>query len=153
MMAERPQFEAGNFTGDLTGEFTVVPYGNGEVELIIDETDGGSTMLTLILETQDALDLIAALQRGIKWKPQPKETGLTQLQGDTLRYAVRNRGWLKVSSVKNHVVRKGGHPYMETEDVHALLMGLVHEGYLTEPVKDHQCFVWNITDKGREAVE
>lgn len=153
MMAERPQFGAGNFTGDLTGEFTVVPYGNGEVELIIDETDGGSTMLTLILETQDALDLIAALQRGIKWKPQPKETGLTQLQGDTLRYAVRNRGWLKVSSVKNHVVKKGGHPYMETADVHALLMGLVYEGYLNEPVKDHQCFVWNITDKGREAVE
>lgn len=55
---------AGNFSGDLMGEFTVVPMANGEIELIIDEPEG-STMIDLYLERQDAEDLIAALQEAL----------------------------------------------------------------------------------------
>lgn len=145
-----PQYLGGNFSGDLMGEFTVVPYAGNEIELIIDETEG-STMLSLILERQDVHDLIAALNRALEWLD---GQGPTDMQRTALEYAVRkNKGQLKVSSIKNHVIKQMGRPQMSSEDVHAFLAGMVHDGYLTEPEKYHQCYVWTVTDKGREAVQ
>ena len=145
-----PQYLGGNFSGDLMGEFTVVPYAGNEIELIIDEPEG-STMLSLILERQDVHDLIAALNRALEWLD---GQGPTEMQRTALEYAVRkNKGQLKVSSIKNHVVKQMGRPQMSSEDVHAFLAGMVHDGYLTEPEKYHQCYVWTVTDKGREAVQ
>lgn len=145
-----PQFLGGNFSGDFMGEFTVVPYARDEVDLIIDETEG-STMLTLCLERSDVLDLIAALNRALEWLD---GQGPTEMQRTALMYAVKkNKGQLKVSSIKNHVVKEMGRPPMSSEDVHAFLAGMVHDGYLTKPEKYHQCYVWTVTDKGREAVE
>lgn len=145
-----PQYLGGNFSGDLMGEFTVVPYAGNEIELIIDEPEG-STMLSLHLERADAEDLIAALNRAFEWLD---GQGPTEMQRTALEYAVRrSKGQLKVSSIKNHVVKQMGRPQMSTEDVHAFLAGMVHDGYLSKPEKDHQCYVWTVTDKGREAVQ
>ena len=145
-----PQYLGGNFSGDLMGEFTVVPYAGNEIELIIDEPEG-STMLSLHLERADAEDLIAALNRAFEWLD---GQGPTEMQRTALEYAVRrNKGQLKVSSIKNHVVKQMGRPQMSTEDVHAFLAGMVHDGYLTKPEKHCQCYVWTVTDKGREAVQ
>ena len=145
-----PQYLGGNFSGDLMGEFTVVPYAGNEIELIIDEPEG-STMLSLHLERADAEDLIAALNRAFEWLD---GQGPTEMQRTALEYAVRrNKGQLKVSSIKNHVVKQIGRPQMSTEDVHAFLAGMVHDGYLAKPEKDRQCYVWTVTDKGREAVQ
>ena len=145
-----PQYLGGNFSGDFMGEFTVVPYAGNELELIIDEPEG-STMLSLILERQDVHDLIAALNRALEWLD---GQGPTEMQRTALEYAVRrNKGQLKVSSIKNHVVKQMDRPQMSSEDVHAFLAGMVHDGYLTEPEKYHQCYVWTVTDKGREAVQ
>ena len=145
-----PQYLGGNFSGDLMGEFTVVPYAGNEIELIIDEPEG-STMISLHLERQDAEDLIAALNRAFEWLDGQAPT---DMQRTALEYAVRkNKGQLKVSSIKNHVVKQMGRPQMSSEDVHAFLAGMVHDGYLTKPEKYHQCYVWTVTDKGREAVQ
>ena len=145
-----PQYLGGNFSGDLMGEFTVVPYAGNEIELIIDEPEG-STMISLHLERQDAEDLIAALNRALEWLD---GQGPTEMQRTALEYAVRrNKGQLKVSSIKNHVVKQMGRPQMSSEDVHAFLAGMVHDGYLAKPEKYHQCYVWTVTDKGREAVQ
>lgn len=144
-----PQYLGGNFSGDFMGEFTVVPYAGNEIELIIDEPEG-STMLSLHLERADAEDLIAALNRAFEWLD---GQGPTEMQRTALEYAVRrNKGQLKVSSIKNHVVKQMGRPPMSSEDVHAFLAGMVHDGYLSKPEKDRQCYVWTVTDKGREVM-
>ena len=82
---------------------------------------------------------------------------LSKLWADTLTYAVRkNKGILKVSSYKNHISPKYGHPWMENEQIHQLYGQMVSDGYLEEIGKQGVrggVRMWQVTDKGREAVE
>ena len=69
---------------------------------------------------------------------------------DALAFAVKkNKGELKVSSMTNHV-RKGS---MNADTARGILDAMVCGGYLAEPEKVHQRYVWKVTDKGREAVQ
>ena len=81
---------------------------------------------------------------------------LSKLWADTLTYAVRkNKGILKVSSYKNHISPKYGHPWMENEQIHQLYGQMVSDGYLVKLDKGGRggVHMWQVTDKGREAVE
>ena len=78
------------------------------------------------------------------------ETVIPRVWEDALRYAVkRNKGQLKVSSIKNHVAQSP----MNTDQVRALLSCMVRDGYLAQPRKHGQVYIWEVTDKGREAVQ
>ena len=49
------------------------------------------------------------------------ETVIPQVWADALTFAVKkNKGILKVSSYKNHISPKYGHPCLEHEQIHAL---------------------------------
>lgn len=86
------------------------------------------------------------------------ETVIPQIWTDALTYAVKkNKGILKVSSYKNHISPKCGHPYMENEQIHALYAAMIRDGYLEEIGKQGVgrggVRMWQVTDKGREAVQ
>lgn len=84
------------------------------------------------------------------------EETISKLWADTLTYAVRkNKGILKVSSYKNHISPKYGHPWMENEQIHQLYGQMVSDGYLVKLDKGGRGSVhmWQVTDKGREAVQ
>lgn len=75
---------------------------------------------------------------------------------DTLTYAVKkNKGILKVSSYKNHISPKFGHPWMDNEQIHQLYGQMVRDGYLVKLDKDERggVHMWQVTDKGREVVQ
>lgn len=81
---------------------------------------------------------------------------ISKLWTDTLTYAVRkNKGILKVSSYKNHISPKYGHPWMENEQIHQFYGQMVRDGYLVKLDKGGRggVHMWQVTDKGREAVE
>lgn len=83
------------------------------------------------------------------------ETVIPKVWTDALTFAVRkNKGILKVSSYKNHISPKYGHPYMENEQVHALYHAMESAGYIVRLDKGGRggVHVWEVTDKGREAV-
>lgn len=66
----------------------------------------------------------------------------------TLRYAVRNRkGVVKTSTVTRHTAN------MTSQEARRMLGHMVAAGYLTEPEKVGQIYVWHVTEKGREVVE
>ena len=84
------------------------------------------------------------------------ETVIPQVWADALYYAVRkNKGILKVSSYKNHIGPTYGLPYMENEQIHALYAAMVRDGYLEKLDKGGRggVHMWQVTDKGREAVQ
>lgn len=67
----------------------------------------------------------------------------------TLRYAVKNtKGVVKTSTVTRHTAT-----HKDAQEAREMLGRMVAAGYLTEPKKVGQVYVWNVTDKGREAVE
>lgn len=83
------------------------------------------------------------------------ETVIPQVWTDALTFAVKkNKGILKVSSYKNHISPKYGHPYLENEQIHALYSVMVRDGYLVKLEKDGRggVHMWQVTDKGREVV-
>ena len=83
------------------------------------------------------------------------ETVIPQVWTDALIFAVKkNKGILKVSSYKNHISPKYGHPAMDNEQIHALYSGMVRDGYLEKLDKGGRggVHMWQVTDKGREAV-
>ena len=85
------------------------------------------------------------------------ETVIPQVWTDALTYAVRrNKGILKVSSYKNHISPGYGHPWMENAQIHALYAAMMRDGYLEEIGKQGVrggVRMWQVTDKGREAVQ
>lgn len=84
------------------------------------------------------------------------ETVIPQVWIDALTFAVKkNKGILKVSSYKNHISPKYGHPCLENEQIHALYSGMVRDGYLEKLDKGGRggVHMWQVTDKGREAVQ
>ena len=84
------------------------------------------------------------------------ETVIPQIWTDALIFAVKKtKGILKVSSYKNHISPKYGHPYMENEQIHALYSRMVLEGYLEKLDKGGRggVHMWQVTDKGREAIQ
>lgn len=84
------------------------------------------------------------------------ETVIPQIWMDALTFAVKkNKGILKVSSYKNHISPKYGHPCLENEQIHALYSAMVRDGYLVKLEKDGRggVHLWQVTDKGREAVQ
>lgn len=84
------------------------------------------------------------------------ETVIPQIWTDALTFAVKkNKGILKVSSYKNHISPKYGHPCLENEQIHALYSAMVRDGYLVKLEKDGRggVHLWQVTDKGREAVQ
>ena len=83
------------------------------------------------------------------------ETVIPQVWTDALTFAVKkNKGILKVSSYKNHISPKYGHPCLENEQIHALYSRMVLEGYLEMLDKGGRggVHMWQVTDKGREVV-
>lgn len=83
------------------------------------------------------------------------ETVIPQVWADALTFAVKkNKGILKVSSYKNHISPKYGHPCLENEQIHALYSRMVLEGYLEMLDKGGRggVHMWQVTDKGREVV-
>ena len=77
------------------------------------------------------------------------EIVIPQVWTDALTYAVRkNKGQLKVSSLKNHV---DGVP--DADAARQVLEAMRRAGYVSNPEKVHQCYVWTVTALGREAVE
>ena len=80
------------------------------------------------------------------------EIVIPQVWTDALTYAVRkNKGKLRVSSVKNHVLR--GSTSTHTEEARAILAAMQRDGFLSPPEKVGQVYEWTVTDKGREAVQ
>lgn len=80
------------------------------------------------------------------------ETIIPQVWTDALTFAVKkNRGFLKVSSLKNHV-RKG---QMNADEARAILDRMTIDGYLVQLPKEGRggVHLWEVTDKGREAVQ
>lgn len=83
------------------------------------------------------------------------ETVIPQVWTDALTFAVKkNKGILKVSSYKNHISPKYGHPCLENEQIHALYSAMVRDGYLVKLEKDGRggVHLWQVTDKGREVI-
>lgn len=79
------------------------------------------------------------------------ETIIPQIWTDALTFAVRkNKGILKVSSLKNHV-RKG---QMDADEAREILAAMTRDGYLVQLEKNGRggVHMWAVTDKGREAV-
>lgn len=59
------------------------------------------------------------------------EIVIPQVWTDALTFAVKkNKGILKVTSYKNHISPKYGHPYLENEQIHQLYGQMVRDGYL-----------------------
>lgn len=80
------------------------------------------------------------------------ETVIPKVWADALTFAVKkNKGILKVSSVKNHIL--GGKSNATADEARAVLAAMQRDGYLSEPVKSGQVYEWTVTDKGREAVQ
>lgn len=83
------------------------------------------------------------------------EIVIPQVWTDALTFAVKkNKGILKVTSYKNHISPKYGHPYLENEQIHELYSRMVLEGYLEKLDKGGRggVHMWQVTDKGREVV-
>lgn len=79
-----------------------------------------------------------------------REPEIPQVWVKALTYAVRrNKGILKVSSIKNHVAESP----MTNEQVHSMLSCMVRDGYLTKPERVGQVYVWTVTERGRKVVE
>lgn len=80
------------------------------------------------------------------------ETIIPQVWTDALIFAVKkNKGFLKVSSLKNHV-RKG---QMDADEAREILAAMTRDGYLVQLEKNGRggVHMWEVTDKGREAVQ
>lgn len=77
-------------------------------------------------------------------------TGVEAVIPDTwstiLAFAAKGRGQeIKTSTVKRLLK-------VDNSEARLILDRMQASGYLTEPVKPHQVYVWRITDKGREAI-
>lgn len=79
---------------------------------------------------------------------------IPQVWTDALTYAVRKgKGVLKVSSYKNHICPEHGHRPLDNEQIHALYAAMERDGYLVELDRPGGGIrMWQVTDKGREAV-
>lgn len=68
---------------------------------------------------------------------------------DIIRYALKHtKGIVKTSTITRHVDTG-----MDASTARVVLASLVEEGYLTEPEKVGQVYVWRVTERGREAVQ
>lgn len=69
-----------------------------------------------------------------------------------LDYAVRkNKGTLKVSTVKNHINPQYGQRMMTAEEIRTHLNFMVPK-WLDEPRRVGQVYVWTVTERGRSVV-
>lgn len=80
---------------------------------------------------------------------------IPQVWADALTYAVRkNKGILKVSSYKNHIAPEYGYPQLENPRIHELYADMERSGYVAELHRAGGGIrMWQVTDRGREAVQ
>ena len=70
-------------------------------------------------------------------------------QRATIVYAIQNtKGVVKTSTVTRHV-----RPGMDSKDVREMLDHMAAIGLLEPPVKRGQVYTWQVSEKGREAVQ
>lgn len=83
-----------------------------------------------------------------------KPVEVPRLDMDILSYAVKcNKGMVKTSTVKNHVLEQCGHRMMSAQDIRNHLDFMVSSGYLERPVRSGQVYVWKVSEKGRSVVQ
>lgn len=76
------------------------------------------------------------------------ETVLPQIWTDILRFALKNKGKVKTSSIRNKIAPNR----YSAEEARAVLDRMASSGYL-EREKVGQVFVYTITNRGREAAK